>query len=113
MSRIADRGAGGYYYLADSSQIAPALAREIDARLQPVATAVELRVRLRPDVSATRVFGSRELSAAEAAAVRAQEVTIDQQREEARASPATARPTPRAACASSSPPSRAPTATRR
>jgi Ca-activated chloride channel family protein len=78
MSRIADRGAGGYYYLADSSQIAPALAREIDARLQPVATAIELRVRLRPDVSATHVFGSRELSAAEAAAVRSQEVSIDQ-----------------------------------
>jgi Mg-chelatase subunit ChlD len=78
MSRIADRGAGGYYYLADSSQIAPALAREIDARLQPVATALELRVRLRPDVSATKVFGSRELSSPEAAAVRAQEVAIDQ-----------------------------------
>jgi Ca-activated chloride channel family protein len=78
MSRIADRGAGGYYYLADSSQIAPALAREIDARLQPVATAVELRVRLRPDVTATKVFGSSELSSAEAVAVRAQEVAIDQ-----------------------------------
>jgi Ca-activated chloride channel family protein len=78
MSRIADRGAGGYYYLADSSQIAPALEREIDARLEPVATAVELRVRLRPDVSASKVFGSRELTAAEAAAVRAQEVAVDQ-----------------------------------
>jgi Ca-activated chloride channel family protein len=78
MSRIADRGAGGYYYLADSSQIMPALSREIDARLQPVATAVEVRVRLRPDVSATRVFGSSELSAIEAAAVRQQEVAIDQ-----------------------------------
>ena len=78
MSRIADRGAGGYYYLADSSQIAPALAREIDARLQPVATAVELRVRLRPDVTASKVFGSSELSSAEAVAVRAQEVAIDQ-----------------------------------
>ncbi|HEY3822016.1 MAG TPA: VWA domain-containing protein [Polyangiaceae bacterium] len=78
MSRIADRGAGGYYYLADSSQIGPALEREIDARLQPVATAVELRVRLRADVSATKVFGSRELSSAEAVAVRAQEVAIDQ-----------------------------------
>jgi len=77
MSRIADRGAGGYYYLADSSQIAPALAREIDARMRPVATAIELRVRLRPDVTATRVFGSRELSDAEAAAVRAQEVAVD------------------------------------
>ena len=77
MSRIADQGAGGYYYLADSSQIEPVLAREIDARLRPVATAVEVRVRLRPDVSATRVFGSRELTAAEAGAVRAQEVAVD------------------------------------
>src|SRR5580700_3580556 len=77
MSHIADRGAGGYYYLADSSQIAPALARELDARLRPVATAIEMRVRLRPDVSATKVFGSRELTEAEALAVRAQEVAVD------------------------------------
>jgi Ca-activated chloride channel family protein len=77
MSRIADRGAGGYYYLADSSQIAPALATEIDARMRPVATAVELRVRLRPGVVATHVFGSRELGGAEAIAVRTQEVAID------------------------------------
>jgi Ca-activated chloride channel family protein len=77
MSHVADRGAGGYYYLADSSQIAPALAREMDARLRPVATAVELRVRLRPDVSASHVFGSRELSAYEADLVRAQEVAVD------------------------------------
>ncbi len=79
MSRIADRGAGGYYYLADSSQIAPALVREVDARVRPVATALELRVRLRPDVAATKVFGSHELSTADAAAVRAQEVAIDRQ----------------------------------
>ncbi len=77
MSGIADRGAGGYYYVADSSQIEPALAREIDARLRPVATAVEVRVRLRPDISATHVFGSRELTAIEADAVRAQEVAVD------------------------------------
>ena len=82
MSKIADRGAGGYYYLADSSQIAPALSREIDARLRPVATAVEIRVRLRPDISASHVFGSRELSADEADAVRAQELAVD--RHEAR-----------------------------
>ncbi len=79
MSGIADRGAGGYYYVADSSQIEPALAREIDARLRPVATAVELRVRLRPDIAATHVFGSRELTAMEADAVRAQEVVVDRQ----------------------------------
>jgi Ca-activated chloride channel family protein len=78
MSRIADRGAGGYYYIADSSQIAAVLPQELNARLRPVATAVELRVRLRPDVAATHVFGSRELSAGEGAAVRAQETAIDQ-----------------------------------
>ena len=44
-----------------------------------MATAVELRVRLRPDIAATHVFGSRELSAIEADAVRAQEVVVDQQ----------------------------------
>lgn len=82
MSRIADRGAGGYYYLADTSQIAPALAREIDARLQPVATAVELRVRLRPDVAASKVFGSRALTGEEASIVRTQEVTLDQQEQQ-------------------------------
>jgi Ca-activated chloride channel family protein len=77
MDRIADRGAGGYYYLADSSQIERALSTEIDARLRPVATAVELRVRLRPDVSATHVFGSKALSAEDATAVRSQETAID------------------------------------
>jgi Ca-activated chloride channel family protein len=82
MSRIADRGAGGYYYIADTSQIAPALTREIDARLQPVATAVELRVRLRPDISAIKVFGSHALSGIEAQAVRAQEVSVDAQEQQ-------------------------------
>jgi Ca-activated chloride channel family protein len=82
MSGIADRGAGGYYYVADSSQIEPALAREIDARLRPVATAVEVRVRLRPDVSATHVFGSRELTAIEASAVRTQEMAVDRHEKE-------------------------------
>jgi Ca-activated chloride channel family protein len=79
MSSIADRGAGGYYYLADSTQIAPALGRELDARLVPVAQAVEVRLRLRPDVAPIKVFGSRVLDGAEAAAVRRQEVAVDQQ----------------------------------
>jgi Ca-activated chloride channel family protein len=77
LSALADRGAGGYYYLAQPTQIAPALARELEARLQPVAQAVELRVRLRPEVAATKVYGSRVLDAGEAQAVRAQEVTVD------------------------------------
>jgi Mg-chelatase subunit ChlD len=78
MSSIADRGAGGYYYLADSSQIAPALNHELDARLVPVAQGVEVRVRLRPDVTPVKVYGSRMLDGAEAAQVRQQEVVVDQ-----------------------------------
>ncbi|HRG95527.1 MAG TPA: VWA domain-containing protein [Polyangiaceae bacterium] len=77
MSSVADRGAGGYYYLADSSQIAGALAKEMDSRLVPAALGVEVRVRLRPDVTPTRVFGSRELQEREAQQVRAQEVAVD------------------------------------
>jgi Ca-activated chloride channel family protein len=81
MSTIADRGAGGYYYLADPTQIAPAFTRELDARLVPAALAVEVRVRLRPEVTATRVYGSRQLDVLEAAGVRAQEVSADVQAE--------------------------------
>ncbi|WP_438007210.1 VWA domain-containing protein [Sorangium sp. So ce321] len=79
MSGIASDGAGGYYYLRDPDQIAPALATELDKRLDPVATAVELRVRLKPDVKLLQVYGSRRLSGAEAARVRAIEVAADAQ----------------------------------
>ncbi|WP_437927617.1 VWA domain-containing protein [Sorangium sp. So ce291] len=79
MSGIATDGAGGYYYLRDPDQIAPALATELDKRLDPVATAVELRVRLKPDVKLLQVYGSRRLSGAEAARVRAIEVAADAQ----------------------------------
>lgn len=81
MSKIASDGAGGYYYLRDAEQIAPALGTELDKRLDPVATAVELRVRLKKDVGLLHVYGSRRLSAAEAARVRTQEVASDQQAE--------------------------------
>ena len=77
MSSIAGDGAGGYYYLRDASQIAPALATELDRRLDPVATAVEVRVRLKKAVSLLRVYGSRRLDDAEAARVRAVEVAAD------------------------------------
>jgi Ca-activated chloride channel family protein len=79
MSSIASDGAGGYYYLRDAEQIAPALATELEKRLDPVATAVEVRVRLRSDVSLLRVYGSRRLNQAEAGAVRAIEVAADKQ----------------------------------
>ena len=77
MSSIASDGAGGYYYLRSPDQIAPALATELDKRLDPVATAVEVRVRLKKDVSLLRVYGSRRLNDAEAARVRAVEVAAD------------------------------------
>ncbi len=77
MSTVADRGAGGYYYLKDSTQIAGALSSELDARLQPVAQAVEVRLRLKPDVKPVRVYGSRELGEQEARAVRSQEIAVD------------------------------------
>ncbi|WP_437635126.1 vWA domain-containing protein [Sorangium sp. So ce854] len=82
MSGIAGDGAGGYYYLRDPDQIAPALATELDKRLDPVATAVELRVRLKPDVKLLQVYGSRRLSDAEAARVREIEVAADAQAQE-------------------------------
>ncbi|WP_437644363.1 vWA domain-containing protein [Sorangium sp. So ce362] len=77
MSAIASDGAGGYYYLRDPAQIAPALSTELDKRLDPVATAVEVRVRLKRGVDLLRVYGSRRLSDAEASRVRAQEIAAD------------------------------------
>ena len=79
MSSIAEDGAGGYYYLRDAEQISPALSTEIDKRLDPVATAVEVRVRLKKGVDLLRVYGSRRLSEAEASRVRVQEVSADKQ----------------------------------
>ena len=79
MSSIADDGAGGYYYLRDAEQIAPALSTEIDKRLDPVATAVEVRVRLKKGVDLLHVYGSRRLTDAEASRVRAIEVAADSQ----------------------------------
>ncbi len=77
MSAIASDGAGGYYYLRDPAQIAPALSTELDKRLDPVATAVEVRVRLKRGVDLLRVYGSRRLNDAEASHVRAQEIAAD------------------------------------
>lgn len=77
LSSIADQGAGAYYYLAEPKQIAPALSKELDARLQPVASALEIRVRLRPGIGATKVYGSQTLDGDAAALVRAQEVAVD------------------------------------
>jgi Ca-activated chloride channel family protein len=79
MSAIAADGAGGYYYLRDAEQISSALSTEIDQRLDPVATAVEVRVRLKKGVELLRVYGSRRLVGDEANRVRAQEIAADAQ----------------------------------
>lgn len=81
MSSIARDGAGGYYYMRDPEQIAPALSTELEKRLDPVATAVELRVRLKTGVQLLKVYGSRRLSENEAQTVRSIEVAADQQAE--------------------------------
>ncbi len=78
MSQIAGDGAGGYYYLRDAAQVPASLTTELEKRLDPVATAVEVRVRLKPSVELLNVYGSRRLGAAEAARVRAVEVAEDQ-----------------------------------
>ena len=79
LSSIADQGAGAYYYLAEPSQIAPALTKELDARLVPVAQGVEVRIRLRPGINATKVYGSHALDGEAAALIRAQELAVDGQ----------------------------------
>ncbi len=81
MSAIANEGAGGYYYLRNPDQITPALTTEMDRRLDPVATAVEVRVRLKKGVELLAVYGSKKLTGSEAARVRAQEVAADKQAE--------------------------------
>ncbi|HPB96111.1 MAG TPA: VWA domain-containing protein, partial [Polyangiaceae bacterium] len=79
MSAIASDGAGGYYYLRDGQQIAPALSTELDRRLDPAATAVEIRIRWSQGIDVLQVYGSRRLNEAEAARVRAIEVAADDQ----------------------------------
>jgi Ca-activated chloride channel family protein len=79
MSSIAADGAGGYYYLREVDQIASAFRSEIAQRLDPAATAVELRVRLDDDVSLLHVYGSERLGELDAARERSKEVAADQQ----------------------------------
>jgi len=79
LASIADQGAGAYYYLAEPAQIAPALTKELDARLVPVASALEIRVRLRPGIAATKIYGSHSLDGDAAALIRAQEIAVDAQ----------------------------------
>lgn len=81
MSQLAGDGAGGYYFLKSGSQFSDALKTELEKRLEPVATALEVRVRLKPEVELLKVYGSRRLSSEEAARVRAVEVASDKQSE--------------------------------
>ena len=110
MSRIADRGAGGYYYLADSSQIAPALAR--DRRPAPARRDGGRGAR----APAERRRGDQGVRLARALLGRGRRRPRPggrhrPAREEARHRQRP-RPRLRGRVASSSPPSRAPTATR-
>ncbi len=81
MSQLAGDGAGGYYFLKTGAQFKDALQTELDKRLEPVATALEIRVRLKPEVELLKVYGSRRLSEQEAARVRVVEVASDKQAE--------------------------------
>jgi len=79
MSAVAADGAGGYYYLRDGEQIGAAFRAELDQRLDPAATAVEVRIKLAPDVSLLHVYGSQRLGEIDAARERAKEVAADRQ----------------------------------
>ncbi len=79
MSAVAADGAGGYYYLRHGEQIGAAFRAEIEQRLDPAATAVEIRIKLAPDVSVLHVYGSQRLGEIAAARERAKEVAADQQ----------------------------------
>lgn len=78
MSRVAADGAGGYYYVPRAADIESALTTELDKRLRPVATALEVRIRLGHGVQLLHVYGSERLSDDEARRVRATEVAADQ-----------------------------------
>ncbi|MEJ7733788.1 MAG: VWA domain-containing protein [Polyangiaceae bacterium] len=77
MSAVAAEGSGAYYYLRDASEMRQALATEIDRRVDPVATALEVRVWLEQDVKLLHVYGSHRLDGDESDRVRRGEVAAD------------------------------------
>jgi Ca-activated chloride channel family protein len=79
MSAVAGEGAGAYYYLRDATEMRGALATEIDRRVDPVATALEVRVWLEPDVQLLHAYGSQRLDAEGADRVRRSEIAADRQ----------------------------------
>jgi len=81
MSSIADRGSGAYYYLRDAAQIRSALSTEIEKRVDPVATAVEVRVWLESNVELLHAYGTRRLDDREAQHARTSEIAADRQAE--------------------------------
>ena len=81
MSSIAADGAGGYYYLRDADQIGGAMHKEIAQRLNPAATALELRVRLAEGVELLHVYGARRLGQQQAGRERAKEIAADRHAE--------------------------------
>jgi len=81
MSSLAADGAGGYYYLRDADQIGGAMHKEIAQRLDPAATALEVRIRLADGVQLLHVYGARRLGRRQAARERAKEVAADRDAE--------------------------------
>jgi Ca-activated chloride channel family protein len=79
MSAVAGEGAGAYYYLRDATEMRGALATEIDRRVDPVATALEVRVWLEPEVELLHAYGSQRLDAEGADRVRRSEIAADRQ----------------------------------
>ena len=77
MSAVAAEGSGAYYYLRDATEMRQALATEIDRRVDPVATALEVRVWLEQDVKLLHVYGSHRLDGDESDRVRRSEVAAD------------------------------------
>ncbi|MCA9611989.1 MAG: VWA domain-containing protein [Sandaracinus sp.] len=77
MLSIAREGSGSYHFVRRPEDVQPILEDELRARAQAVAQALRVRVELGEGVVARRVYGSRLLSEAEHAAVRATEVATD------------------------------------
>ena len=77
MLEIAREGSGSYHFVRRAADVSDILQDELEARVQAVAQALRVRVRLGEGVVARRVYGSRLLSQAEHAAVRATEGAPD------------------------------------
>lgn len=63
LGALSREGAGTYYFVHNSEQLAPALFAELGKKLDLAATSVELRVRLSPSMELLKVYGSNAAGA--------------------------------------------------